>query len=41
MRAQGFDEAFIRIWRLYLCYCEAGFDERRTDVVQFHLRKLA
>ncbi|TXH47085.1 MAG: class I SAM-dependent methyltransferase [Burkholderiaceae bacterium] len=41
VRAQGFDEAFIRIWRLYLCYCEAGFDERRTDVVQFHLRKLA
>ncbi|WP_047391994.1 cyclopropane-fatty-acyl-phospholipid synthase family protein [Chitinibacter sp. ZOR0017] len=39
VRGQGFDEAFIRIWRLYLCYCEAGFDEGRTDVVQFCLQK--
>lgn len=29
---QGFDEAFVRIWRMYLCYCEAGFREQRTDV---------
>jgi len=36
---QGFDECFVRIWRLYLTYCEAGFDEGRTDVVQFLLRK--
>lgn len=21
----GFDDAFIRLWNLYLCYCEAGF----------------
>jgi cyclopropane-fatty-acyl-phospholipid synthase len=34
IRAQGFDEAFIRIWRFYLCYCEAGFLTRRTDVAQ-------
>jgi len=34
IRAQGFDEAFIRIWRFYLCYCEAGFLTRRTDVCQ-------
>ena len=39
IRQQGFDEAFMRIWRLYLCYCEAGFDEGRTDVVQFLLQK--
>lgn len=39
IREQGFDEAFMRIWRLYLCYCEAGFDEGRTDVIQFLLQK--
>ncbi|WP_144156186.1 SAM-dependent methyltransferase [Paraburkholderia sp. BCC1885] len=37
IRAQGFDETFIRTWRLYLAYCEAGFDEGRTDVMQFVL----
>jgi cyclopropane-fatty-acyl-phospholipid synthase len=37
--AQGFDEAFLRTWRLYLAYCEAGFDEGRTDVVQFLLER--
>lgn len=37
IRAQGFDETFIRTWRLYLAYCEAGFDEGRTDVIQFVL----
>ncbi|WP_175773219.1 SAM-dependent methyltransferase [Paraburkholderia phenazinium] len=35
VRAQGFDEIFIRTWRLYLAYCEAGFAERRTDVMHF------
>ncbi|WP_028455403.1 SAM-dependent methyltransferase [Chitinilyticum litopenaei] len=25
IREQGYDEAFIRLWRFYLCYCEAGF----------------
>jgi len=39
VRAQGFDEAFIRTWRLYLAYCEAGFEEGRTDVVQFILER--
>jgi cyclopropane-fatty-acyl-phospholipid synthase len=37
IRAQGFDEIFVRTWRLYLAYCEAGFDEGRTDVMQFVL----
>jgi len=36
--AQGFDEAFIRLWRFYFCYCEAGFLTRRTDVYQALLR---
>ncbi|WP_374352485.1 class I SAM-dependent methyltransferase [Chitinimonas sp.] len=39
VRQQGFDEAFIRTWRLYYAYCEAGFDEGRTDVVQFTLQR--
>jgi cyclopropane-fatty-acyl-phospholipid synthase len=39
IEAQGFDEAFMRIWQMYLCYCEAGFDEGRTDVVQFMLSR--
>ncbi|MDP2226205.1 MAG: cyclopropane-fatty-acyl-phospholipid synthase family protein, partial [Moraxellaceae bacterium] len=38
IRAQGFDEAFIRLWRFYLCYCEAGFLTRRTDVYQALLK---
>jgi cyclopropane fatty-acyl-phospholipid synthase-like methyltransferase len=25
----GYDERFRRLWRLYLAYCEAGFDEGR------------
>ena len=37
VREQGFDEAFIRIWRMYLAYCEAGFREQRTDVKQWTL----
>ncbi len=41
VRAQGFDEKFIRIWTFYLAYCEAGFLERNTDVVQFYLEKPA
>lgn len=41
IRAQGFDEAFIRLWRLYLCYCEAGFNEGRIGVSQFLLERNA
>ncbi len=36
IKQQGFDEAFIRLWRFYLAYCEAAFDEGRIDVV--HLK---
>ncbi|WP_288841484.1 cyclopropane-fatty-acyl-phospholipid synthase family protein [uncultured Deefgea sp.] len=39
IHAQGFDERFMRIWRLYFAYCEAGFDGGKTDVVQFLLHK--
>lgn len=35
--ALGFDEHFRRLWRLYFCYCEAGFLAGNIDVVQFEL----
>lgn len=34
VREMGFDERFMRTWRFYLAYCEAGFRARATDVVQ-------
>ncbi len=37
VRAQGFDERFIRCWRFYLAYCIAGFDSGATDVAQYTL----
>lgn len=39
VRAQGFDEQFIRTWEFYLCYCEAAFREHNTDVMHFTLVK--
>ena len=35
----GFDDAFIRLWRFYLAYCEAGFISGRTDVMQITLKR--
>jgi cyclopropane-fatty-acyl-phospholipid synthase len=32
IRAQGFDEPFVRCWRFYLAYCAAGFLTASTDV---------
>ena len=34
VRAMGYSEEFIRLWRYYLCYCEAGFDEGSCGAVQ-------
>ncbi|MBK9243475.1 MAG: class I SAM-dependent methyltransferase [Burkholderiales bacterium] len=39
VRAQGFDERFLRIWHFYLAYCEAAFAEGNTDVTQYTLEK--
>ncbi len=39
VKQQGFDSRFIRLWRLYLAYCEAGFDEGRVNVVHLQLVK--
>jgi cyclopropane-fatty-acyl-phospholipid synthase len=38
VRAQGFDERFVRMWELYLAYCEAGFTSGSTNVYHYHLR---
>jgi len=40
VHALGFDERFQRLWRFYLTYCEVGFDQRLTDVSQFHLESV-
>ena len=34
VRALGYDERFVRMWRYYLSYCEAGFRDERIDVMQ-------
>jgi len=41
LAALGYDERFRRLWTLYLCYCEAGFAERRIGDVQLLLAKPA
>lgn len=40
IKALGFDERFIRMWRYYLVYCETGFNIARTDVGLVKLRRL-
>ena len=37
--ARGYDERFRRLWRLYLCYCQAGFAEHRIGLAQALLAK--
>ena len=37
MEALGYDERFQRMWRYYLGYCQAGFEEERIDVIQLTL----
>jgi len=39
VRAQGFDERFIRMWDMYLGYCEAAFLERHIGDVQLLLTR--
>lgn len=41
VRALGLPEDFIRMWEFYLCYCEAGFEERALGDVQMLLAKPA
>ena len=37
VRELGLDDRFIRLWRFYLAYCEAGFAERHCTVNQIVL----
>ena len=37
LELQGFDETFRRLWRYYLCYCEAGFDAGTISVAHYRL----
>jgi cyclopropane-fatty-acyl-phospholipid synthase len=39
VRAQGFDDVFVRMWQFYLCYCEGGFRERSIGAQQVVLAK--
>jgi cyclopropane-fatty-acyl-phospholipid synthase len=39
IRAQGFDDRFLRTWEFYLAYCEAGFRADNINVMQFTLEK--
>ncbi|HSB96357.1 MAG TPA: cyclopropane-fatty-acyl-phospholipid synthase family protein [Spongiibacteraceae bacterium] len=39
VRAQGFDEVFVRMWQFYLCYCEGGFRERSIGTQQILMAK--
>lgn len=41
VRGLGYDERFVRLWRFYLAYCEAGFRAGSVDVRQFQLRHAA
>ena len=35
---QGFDNKFKRMWHFYLSYCEAGFNSKNIDLIQFSLQ---
>ena len=39
IRSLGFSDEFMRMWEFYLCYCEAGFEERYIGDVQMLLAK--
>lgn len=37
---RGFDDAFVKLWRYYLMYCEGGFRGGGIDVAQVTLTKI-
>lgn len=39
VRAQGFDERFVRLWEFYLAYCEGGFREHSIGVAHLLMAK--
>lgn len=40
IKALGFDDKFIRIWRFYLTFCIASFKSGRTNVMQIALEHM-
>ena len=36
----GFDEKFLRMWNLYLCYCEGAFRAGRINVGQYLMERV-
>jgi len=41
IRALGFDDRFLALWRFYLHYCEVGFESGRTDVIHLEVARPA
>jgi len=39
IKALGYDDAFVRMWEYYFCYCEGGFIERAIGDVHMVLAK--
>jgi len=39
VRKLGYDDAFIRLWEYYLCYCEGGFKENSISTVHLVIIK--
>jgi len=39
VRDLGYSDTFVRMWEFYLCYCEAGFQERYLGDVQILFAK--
>lgn len=39
LTAQGFGERFLRMWRYYLAYCQAGFRTQRTNLMRTVLER--
>ena len=40
VQALGFDDRFMRLWNLYLSYCEGAFRAGRINVGQFELERI-
>ena len=38
IKEMGFDEKFLRLWNLYLTYCESGFRSSHIDLKQIKLK---
>ena len=36
---EKYDDAFVRLWNYYFCYCEGAFKERAISTVQLTLEK--